>query len=79
MTDGTILSNFHSEKKLAKELGHHPQTLRRWRHQGIGPKFAMNGREIIYHNDDVALWLRAGGVAAANKQQQPRQRKRRRP
>ena len=72
----TILSNFVSEKDLATQLGHHERTLARWRQQRTGPKFILNGRQIIYHRDDVNAWLRAGGIAAATARKQPKRRKR---
>ena len=74
-----FLAHFHSEEEVAKQLGHHGRTLARWRQEGIGPRFTQNGRRIIYHDEDVSGWLRAGGLkAAAASKQQPRRRKRRR-
>ncbi|MGI8815489.1 MAG: helix-turn-helix transcriptional regulator [Pseudonocardia sp.] len=42
-------------------------TLRFWRHKGVGPKSFRLGRRVVYDRSDVELWIaeqRAGGDAA---------------
>jgi hypothetical protein len=63
MTENTVLADFISEKSLARQLGQHERTLARWRTERRGPPFILNGRQILYHRDDVGVWLRKGGVA----------------
>jgi hypothetical protein len=57
-----VLADFLSEEALAKQLGHHQRTMARWRRQGRGPSFVLNGRSVLYHVADVSTWLRAGGA-----------------
>lgn len=49
-----------------------PDTLRHWRHRGVGPKSSRLGRRIVYRRSDVNDWLElelertaAGGKPAA--------------
>jgi Helix-turn-helix domain len=67
-----ILSNFVPEEALADELDVHVRTIARWRRERVGPPFALKGRQILYHRDDVSQWLRRGGVAARQKPQRGR-------
>jgi hypothetical protein len=71
-----ILAEFVSEDVLAKQLGHHPRTVARWRQQGVGPPFVMVGREIRYSIHAARTWLAAGGTSA--KPMKPRRQRRRR-
>jgi hypothetical protein len=77
MSDGVeLLDGWLSEPKVAAQLGHHEQTLRRWRKRGIGPRYTQNGRDILYHRQDVTSWLHAGGINAVATKPQPRRRAR---
>jgi hypothetical protein len=67
-----LLADWLTEEELASQLKHHERTLARWRVLGIGPRFTRCGRKFIYHRDDLAAWLRAGGVAAPKQSQQRR-------
>lgn len=60
-----ILADYLAEKELARELGHNPATLARWRKRKIGPPHIEAGREIFYHIEQARAWLAAGGTAAA--------------
>lgn len=48
-----------STKEAARFLGIHPDTLRRWRREGIGPRYSRIGRLIRYHVDTLDEWLRS--------------------
>ena len=52
----------YRELELAKMMGIHPQTVRRWRRTGTGPQhFRVNARFVAYTSDAIADWLAAGG------------------
>lgn len=38
-------------------LGLAGQTLARWRHEGIGPKFVRLGRRVFYRTSDLRSWI----------------------
>lgn len=41
-------------------LVHAPaETVRYWRTQGTGPRFARLGKRVLYRRDDVEQWLTA--------------------
>lgn len=69
-----LLVGYLSESELAAELRRHKKTVKRWRDLGIGPPYAMNGREVIYSEDEARAWLRAGGVAGAQRRRKTRRR-----
>lgn len=48
-----------STKEAASFLDIHPDTLRRWRREGIGPRYSKIGRLIRYHVDTLDDWLRS--------------------
>lgn len=41
----------------AAELGVKPDTLKTWRHRGVGPAFVRVGRAIRYQRDDLASFI----------------------
>jgi excisionase family DNA binding protein len=47
--------------QVAKYLSIHPQTLVRWRIEGVGPKYRkLNGDRLIrYERQDVRRWVQA--------------------
>jgi len=71
-----ILAEFVSEKILARQLGHHPRTLARWRQQRVGPPFVMVGRQIRYSVPAARAWLAAGGTSTKPKPQRQRRKSR---
>ena len=77
MSDGNnLLADYLTEQKLAESLKCHPRTPARWRARRIGPRYTLNGRQILYHVEDVRQWLRAGGLAAPAPTPQRRERAR---
>ena len=68
----SILAGFVDEADLARQLGHNPATLRRWRKMLVGPPFVMNGRTVIYNIEKTRAWLVAGGTRSAAKQSHKR-------
>jgi hypothetical protein len=58
-----FLAGWKTEAELAADLGKCEATVARWRKQGIGPPYTMNGREPIYNVERAQAWLAAGGTA----------------
>ena len=54
-----------SEPVAASLIGHHKDTLRRWREAGEGPPFFKIGGSITYRLRDVAEWVEVSRVIAA--------------
>jgi predicted DNA-binding transcriptional regulator AlpA len=52
-------SELVSTKELARELSVHPNTLNKWRIQGLGPRFIKLGLAVRYRRSDIEKWLRA--------------------
>lgn len=42
---------------VAEMTGVATNTLRYWRHRGVGPKSAKFGRRIVYRESDVLAWI----------------------
>lgn len=59
----TVLFPWLDTKSAAKYLGCHPDTLRRWRRERIGPRCNKRGKFIRYHVDDLDAWIRSLPVA----------------
>ncbi|MBO9580784.1 MAG: helix-turn-helix domain-containing protein [Sphingobium sp.] len=59
-----------STADAARQLGLAPYTLRRWRHEGKGPRFVKLGRcqqaVVIYYEDDVQAFLAARTFASTS-------------
>jgi hypothetical protein len=51
----------HNENLLEEEaaalMRQNQRTLRYWRAQGIGPRWAKLGRRIVYRRSDVQAWI----------------------
>lgn len=62
-------SQFLSTGELARLLGLRPQTLRRWRSRGCGPRFVRFGDtrrgRVRYARRDVAGWIEGQRVKRA--------------
>lgn len=43
--------------EVAELTGIPENTLRYWRHQGIGPRSAKFGKRIVYRRSDVEAWI----------------------
>jgi Helix-turn-helix domain len=61
---GGLLDGYRPEQDVADQLEVHIRTLQLWRYHGKAPKHLRKGRDVLYHDDDVRAWLRAGGHAA---------------
>ena len=46
-----------SDRELAERTGTRPQTWRKWRLQGRGPRYVKIGRLVRYRWRDVQAWL----------------------
>ena len=56
-----------TEPEAAEYLGFAPNTLRQWRVEGIGPRYAKPaGKAIRYRKDDLDAWLADGMLATAD-------------
>lgn len=56
------------EPEVAEWIRQNERTLRYWRAQGVGPRWAKLGRRIVYRESDVQAWIEeqfegAGGAA----------------
>jgi hypothetical protein len=63
-----------SDKQIADEYGVRRQTLRVWRHRGIGPAYVKpegTGR-VFYLRTDVEAWLAGGRVEPVRKTRKTR-------
>jgi len=56
------LAGYSSEAETAEELNVAVRTLRKWRQRRIGPPWTPVGRQILYHNESRAAWLRSQEV-----------------
>lgn len=45
--------------EITQYTGIAKQTHNRWRHEGIGPRFAKLGRRVIYFSDDIRAWMQS--------------------
>lgn len=50
------MDNLLSTSEVAKMLGIAASTLRGWRANDQGPRYARIGKKIKYHPDDVKRW-----------------------
>jgi excisionase family DNA binding protein len=57
MTQENILSDYVTEKELARQLGRDVFTLKRWRREGRGPAVTTIGRSIYFRAEAVREWL----------------------
>jgi helix-turn-helix protein len=57
MPTPTLLDDFVDDDGLAKELGRHHRTLKRWRDRGDGPPWIKLGGRILYHLPTIKEWL----------------------
>jgi hypothetical protein len=53
-TDFSLLT----EAELAAVLNVKPLTLAKWRRQGEGPRYVQPGKDVFYHREHVAEWLK---------------------
>lgn len=71
-TSSAAAPAFITGDEVADLVRVHPATVRRWRAEGIGPRFVRAGRLVRYRRADVDAWLSRGagsqevaGVVAA--------------
>jgi predicted DNA-binding transcriptional regulator AlpA len=53
----TVVEKLMRLPEVAKMTGLPENTLRFWRHQGIGPRSARLGRRVVYRECDVVAWV----------------------
>ena len=51
------MAAFITTAELATWLRTKEETLRSWRHQGMGPPWIRVGRKVLYDQADVEQWL----------------------
>ncbi|OLB24859.1 MAG: hypothetical protein AUH15_00015 [Acidobacteriales bacterium 13_2_20CM_55_8] len=56
-TASDFLSDYLTEKQLARSLTRNVRTIRRWDALRIGPPRIRVGRKILYKKSSVAHWL----------------------
>ncbi len=54
-----VLGDYISRDDLARELGRHPRTLKRWAVERTGPPYVKIGRACLYKRSRVLEWLDA--------------------
>lgn len=47
-----------TSNELAERLRVHVQTTKRWRVQGVGPKYLKFGKSVVYPIQEVEAWER---------------------
>ena len=64
--DGYLLSDldFVDEPEAAASLRLSPQTLVKYRKQGVGPAVSIVGRRVVYSRGSLRSWLENGGTRA---------------
>jgi DNA-binding transcriptional MerR regulator len=70
LTVAETIDSYFTTAEVAERCRTSPETVRYWRHRGIGPRSFKVGRRVLYAAADVAEWLsklraeQAGGDAA---------------
>jgi excisionase family DNA binding protein len=49
-------------EEVAEKCRTSPETVRKWRHQGVGPAGFRAGRRILYSHSAVEEWAANGGT-----------------
>lgn len=57
-----------SDVEVSELYGWAPSTLRRWRCEGIGPKFIKDGRMIFYRVTDLDAYISSKAVRTRDQQ-----------
>jgi len=60
------LTKLLSTAEAARVLTVQPNTLEKWRHQGVGPAFCKIGGRIAYDPRDIATWLEKRKVTSTS-------------
>ena len=55
----SVLGDYISRDELARELGRHPRTLKRWAVERTGPPYVNIGRTVLYKRQSILAWLDA--------------------
>jgi hypothetical protein len=61
VTGRRFLGDYLTEIELAAEIGRSVRHLKRWRAQGLGPKYCRVGRTPVYKIEDVRAWIESRG------------------
>ena len=51
------MADYLTEAELAKLVRAQQETVRYWRHKGLGPPWFRVGRRVLYDRSDVDSWL----------------------
>lgn len=57
-----------SDVEVSELYGWSPSTLRRWRSDGIGPKFIRDGRMVYYRITDIESYISSRAVRTRDQQ-----------
>jgi predicted site-specific integrase-resolvase len=52
------IEGYTPERQTAERLGFALRTMRKWRHNGVGPAYVKFGRQIHYRDEAIAAWLK---------------------
>jgi hypothetical protein len=67
-----------SEKAAAKALGAKPQTMRAWRHRGVGPAYLKLAGKIMYRLDDLKKFIEQSRIVPKKRAKQAKSLRRKR-
>lgn len=67
-----------SEKVAAKVVGAQQQTMRAWRHRGVGPAYLKLAGKIMYRLDDLKKFIDQSRVVPKSKSRKPKSRRKQR-
>ena len=57
-----------SDVEVSELYGWAPSTLRRWRSEGVGPKFIRDGRMVFYRVGDIESYISSRAVRTRDQQ-----------
>jgi hypothetical protein len=69
-----FMAGYRTEEQQALLLGKTVRTLRTWRKQRTGPAWTRRGKDVLYHDDWTAEWLRQGKQSPVRQSRRARQR-----
>ena len=70
----SFMKGYRKPPEQAKLLGKTERTLAAWRKKREGPPWTLNGKDILYHDDWTAAWLRAGKKEPVRERRRSRRR-----
>ena len=66
MMEMKMTGPWRNTKEAAHRAGFAAGTFEKLRCYGGGPRYSKRGRKIIYHDNDVDIWLRQGMASSTS-------------